>query len=332
VQAAKERRERRTVNDAERRTWSRQQRWANALALLTWSATVLLLCVGGLVTSYDVGMAVPDWPTTFGQNMFLYDWLSASAGVKIEHGHRLLGSLVGMLTLALTVALLFDERSWMRWMGVAAFVAVVLQGVLGGMRVELNAMFQRRLAVIHGITAQMFLAQLMAIVCWTSRRWCCAATLRTEDARRLRTLAATLAATALFQGAAGAWLRHFGAGLLIHLFVAGVLFMLVLWTTVPVLLDAELRRVLVRPARWLLGLLVLQLSLGTASLAVVSFQPPGFGPPTGHLEAWLTTVHLVAGALVLSACVAFLLASVRFVAPAADSAAPMEQSLIGAVG
>lgn len=313
-------------------TWNRQRRWANGLALATWSATVVLLCVGGLVTSYDVGMAVPDWPTTFGENMFLYDWFAASTGVQIEHGHRLLGSLVGMLTLALTVALLFDERPWMRWIGVAAFVAVVVQGVLGGMRVELNAMFHRRLAVVHGISAQAFLALLMAIVCWTSRRWSGAAVLRTEDAIRLRTLAATLAATTFFQGAAGAWLRHLGAGLLIHLLVAGVLFMLVLWTSVPVLLDADLRRTLGRPARWLLGLVVLQLSLGTASLAVVSFQPPGFGPPAGHLEAWLTAVHLVAGSLVLSSCVAFLLASVRYVAPQAPAAAPLGQSLVGAIG
>ena len=84
--------------------------------VFTWP----LLFVGGLVTTYRVGMAVPDWPTTFGMNMFLYDMTRASWAVFGEHTHRLYGAAVGVFVILLMVDLFaFDRRPWMRWLGVA---------------------------------------------------------------------------------------------------------------------------------------------------------------------------------------------------------------------
>src|SRR3954466_14581961 len=102
--------------------------------------TLPLLFVGGSVTTYRVGMAVPDWPTTFGINMFLYDFWNAPFGVRVEHSHRLYGAAVGLSTLVLAGWFLAAERRRsMKWLGVLAVLAVIGQGVLGGTRVTRNS-------------------------------------------------------------------------------------------------------------------------------------------------------------------------------------------------
>jgi cytochrome c oxidase assembly protein subunit 15 len=107
-------------------------------AWLTAGATFLLIGLGGLVTSHQAGLAVPDWPTSYGYNMFLFPVHFWQANIFYEHTHRLLASFVGLLTGVLAVWLwLREPRRWLRWLGVAAFFAVVLQGVLGGLRVTL---------------------------------------------------------------------------------------------------------------------------------------------------------------------------------------------------
>src|SRR5207244_146042 len=117
-------------------------------AVLTWP----LLLVGGSVTVYRVGMAVPDWPTTFGINMFLYRFGAASWGVFIEHGHRLYGSAVGMACIVLAAWFaLAERRAWMKGLGAFTLLAVIGQGVLGGYRVRHNS---TDLAFVHGCTAQ----------------------------------------------------------------------------------------------------------------------------------------------------------------------------------
>src|SRR5438132_5493893 len=115
--------------------WSdRYNPWPHRLAVVTAAAALVLICIGGLVTNTGSALAVPDWPTTFGHNMFLYPWAQMVGGVFYEHSHRLIGAVVGVLTLALGVAL---WPSRLRWLGVAAIVAVIAQGVLGGLRVVL---------------------------------------------------------------------------------------------------------------------------------------------------------------------------------------------------
>ncbi len=97
--------------------------WAAVFAaVFTWP----LLFVGGLVTTYRVGMAVPDWPTTFGINMFLFDMHEAAFGVFVEHGHRLYGAAVGVCTILLMVDFLaFDRRKSVKVLGVLAILAVI---------------------------------------------------------------------------------------------------------------------------------------------------------------------------------------------------------------
>src|SRR5437660_9332052 len=116
-------------------TRTKENRWLSRYALLTASATLALICLGGLVTSHDAGMAVPDWPNTFGHNLFFFPISKWVGGIFYEHTHRLVASGVGILTAVLAVWLwLKESRRWLRWLGVLAFFAVALQGVLGGLR------------------------------------------------------------------------------------------------------------------------------------------------------------------------------------------------------
>ena len=117
-------------------------------------------------------MAVPDWPGTYGYNLFLYPWQTWFFGpwdVFIEHGHRLLGAAVGFIAIGLVVVTWWcDSRNWMKWLAVAALVLVILQGVLGGQRVLQNT---KQLAQIHGIVGPTFLGLATAILVMTSRWW-----------------------------------------------------------------------------------------------------------------------------------------------------------------
>ena len=113
-------------------------KWLHRLAVTTVCGTFLLIIVGGLVTSMGAGLAVPDWPTTFGRNMFLFPISKMVDGVLYEHSHRLLGAAIGFLTLMLAMLLwLMEDRKWLRWLGAAALVSVIVQGIMGGLRVVL---------------------------------------------------------------------------------------------------------------------------------------------------------------------------------------------------
>ena len=138
-------------------------------AVLNAVATFLLIGLGGLVTSHEAGMSVPDWPTSYGYNMFALPFHYWAGGAFFEHTHRLLASVVGLLTTILAVWLwLQDSRKWMHWLGVAAFLLVVAQGVLGGLRVDLR---MASLGVFHGALAQTFLVLVCFITLFASRWW-----------------------------------------------------------------------------------------------------------------------------------------------------------------
>src|SRR6266576_3337419 len=139
------------------------------IALLTACATFPLIFMGGLVTSHGAGMSVPDWPNSYGYNMFLFPPKFWVGGILYEHTHRLMGTVVGLLSIVLAIcAWKWEKRQWVRNLALAVLAAVILQGVLGGLRVVLVKL---HLAIIHACFAQAFfcLTALMAMV--TSRWW-----------------------------------------------------------------------------------------------------------------------------------------------------------------
>jgi len=143
--------------------------WLHRFVLATAALTFLLLGSGGMVTSHEAGMSVPDWPNTYGYNMFAFPFSKWVGGIFYEHTHRLLASGIGLLTTVLAVWLWRkDARQWMRWLGVLAFVLVALQGVLGGLRVKLD---MDKLGIVHGALAQLFFVLICALALFTCRWW-----------------------------------------------------------------------------------------------------------------------------------------------------------------
>ena len=193
--------------------------------------TFPLIWVGGLVTTYDAGMAVPDWPGTYGYNLLLYPWQTWLAGpwdLFIEHGHRLLGAAAGLLAIALVaVVWLTDRRRWLRAGGARCAGAGHFQGVLGGARVLLD---ERLVAMIHGCVGPLFFAYLAGLVVVTSRWWQPAAAIAIGRAAATCSRAAWITVGLAYRAAcARRGLRHvpltaspqvFRAALVFHLVVA----------------------------------------------------------------------------------------------------------------
>lgn len=140
----------------------------HTLALLTAAATFPLIFMGGLVTSHGAGMSVPDWPNSYGYNMFTFPPSKWVGGIFYEHTHRLAGTVVGMLSIALAItAYRFEPRRWARWLAYSVLAAVIFQGVLGGLRVVLVKL---DLAIVHACFAQAFFC-LTGSVCVVTSRW-----------------------------------------------------------------------------------------------------------------------------------------------------------------
>ena len=190
--------------------------WLHAYTVLLTASILVLICSGGMVTSKGAGLAVPDWPNSYGYSMFAFPVSRWVGGVLLEHTHRLAASTVGFLTMILAVWLtLAERRRWVRNLGYVALGAVILQGVLGGLRVVLVADW---IGIFHACLAQAFFA-LAAFIALTESRWwrrlgegssSGGVWLRTRGLRR-HTAAITLVIYA--QMALGAAMRHAHAGL-----------------------------------------------------------------------------------------------------------------------
>lgn len=292
--------------------------WPHRLALLTTIATFPLLFVGGLVTSLEAGLAVPDWPTTFGYNMFLYPWAKMVGGIFYEHSHRLIGSIVGLLTIMLAVVLWRKEsRQWLRWLGVVALIAVITQGVLGGLRVVL---LQQTLAIIHACFAQAFFVLAASLTLFTSAEWKERPVKKaTRDAGRIQRLALLTTGLMYLQLVCGAVLRHTGEWLAIHFIGAALVFIHVLLLATRIRLHHQDVPMLVRPATRLRGLLILQFVLGLSSYIGKFTEAGMFLNP---FVVALTTSHVVIGALMLVTGAVLTLRAYRVLDRQQSSAAP----------
>jgi cytochrome c oxidase assembly protein subunit 15 len=186
----------------------RSRKWLHRFAFFTAIATLFLICSGGMVTSKGAGLAVPDWPTTFGYNMFLFPISKWVGGIFFEHVHRLVASTVGFLTIILAIWLWrVESRCWLRNLGFIALGAVILQGVLGGLRVTL---LKDEIGVFHACLAQGFLGMLIVITVATSRLWQrISAASSPLDAPQSLARVAILTTTVIYaQLALGATMRH----------------------------------------------------------------------------------------------------------------------------
>jgi cytochrome c oxidase assembly protein subunit 15 len=282
--------------------------WPHRLAVILAWATLPLLFIGGLVTSKGAGLAVPDWPTTFGYNMFLYPWSKMVGDIFYEHSHRLVASGVGLLTIALTLAFWLQERRrWLRWLGVAALLLVILQGVIGGLRVVL---LENTLAIVHAAFAQAFFALTVSLAIFTSPDWNSEPSDKPiTDGGRLSRLCAVTTGLIYLQAIFGAVLRHTGERVDAHLFFALLVTLHVIFILVRIMKFHAHRPKLTRPACFLAVLLLFQLMLGAGSYFGKFTSMLGLS--TGVL-VFLTTTHLVTGALMLATSLLLTLRAYRF--------------------
>ena len=278
--------------------------------------TVLLVLAGSLVTSTGSGLSVPDWPTTYGWNLFAFPPSKWVGGVLYEHGHRLIASGVGFLTIVLAGWLWLKEpRRWMRWLGIAALATVVAQGVLGGLTVLF--FLPAAVSTAHAGLAEIFFCLTIAIALFTSPRWIAGYPMPGTrsvpglDISMLRRVATTTTVLIYAQILVGATMRHTNAGLAIpdfplmfgrlvpnhwdpkiaihfaHRVGAAIVTLAIIATAGHVWYHNRRRRELTRPATFLLVLVAVQVTLG--GLTVLSQR-----------DVWINSLHVVCGALVLT--------------------------------
>ena len=286
------------------------------------ACTVVLILAGSLVTSHDAGLSVPDWPTSYGWNMFTFPPSMWVANIFYEHGHRLIASMVGFLTIVLAVWLwLAEPRGWLRWFGIAALGAVIAQGILGGITVLF--FLPDAVSTAHAGLAEIFFCMTVAIALFTSPRWIAGSQNAGEvDDARLRRLATATTVLIYSQILIGATMRHTGAGLAIpdfpwmfghllpdhwsraialhfaHRAGALVVTCAIVTASAHVWSHHRGRRELTRPAALVLALVAAQLTLG--ALTVLSQRNP-----------WINSFHVVGGALVLTTSLVLTLRSWR---------------------
>ena len=179
------------------------------------ACTVLLILAGSFVTSTGSGLSVPDWPTTYGSNMFTFPWSKMVGGIFYEHGHRLIASTVGFLTIGLALWLWFvDSPRWLKWFGVAALGSIVAQGLLGGLTVLF--LLPPAVSTAHAGLAEIFFCMTVAIALFTSPEWVAGyGDQGGADDATLRKCATLTTAFIFAQILVGATMRHTGAGLAI---------------------------------------------------------------------------------------------------------------------
>jgi cytochrome c oxidase assembly protein subunit 15 len=287
--------------------------WTAILARVAVAATFLLLVAGGLVTSNKAGLAVVDWPRSYGYNMFLYPFSRMTGGIYYEHAHRLLGALVGLTTVTLAVHLaLVETRASVKRAGFIAVALVIVQGILGGLRVTERSI---ALAVVHGVTAQVFLSLLVAIAVVSGATWRSdRAPEPSRHARADRRIASIAVGALLVQIVLGAIQRHLAMGLMLHIVSAFVV--------APITIAAGVRawgfhanEPILRRA----GLAVVHATATQLALGFCAWIARGAWTAGSLSEAWkvvLTTLHQGTGALLLALTVTLRLWLTRLLAPA----------------
>ncbi len=297
-------------------------RWLHFYLRLLAATSLLLIAAGGLVTSTDSGLAVPDWPNTYGYFMFAFPLSKMVGGILYEHGHRLIASVVGLLTIGLAVWTSRTEtRAWVKRLAWGALGAVIAQGLLGGITVIY--LLPRPVSISHAGLAQLYFALIVSLAIFTSPGWQRNYGRNAPlDDPQLGRLAVAVPALVYGQILLGATMRHNDAGLAIPDFplafgrllppdwnfgiglhfahrlgalaVAAVTTLLI----ARVFRHHRKRQELVRPACLLAVVLTTQIGLGAWTI-------------WSGLEPRVNTLHVATGALVFVVSVALMLRTHR---------------------
>jgi cytochrome c oxidase assembly protein subunit 15 len=274
--------------------------------------TFFLVIAGGVVTTKGAGLDVPDWPSSFGWNMFAFPLSRMTGGIYYEHAHRLLGTLVGLTSLVLLIWLaVADGRRGVKAFAVGTFLLVVVQGLLGGLRVVDLSL---ALAAVHGVTGQAIFGLFVCLAAFTSRTWRTAP--GAAPSPRIgadHKLGIALAVFLLLQIALGAVLRHYDKMMHAHITLAVVVFVLALISGFRAWGFYGEARPLRNAGLALILLAVLQLGLGIAALVARGMHAEH--ATRGPWTTLVITAHQATGALLVGATALYLVWSRRLFAP-----------------
>ena len=317
--------------------------WAWCLAILIFP----LIWTGGLVTTNDAGMAVPDWPGTYGYNLFLYPistWIYGPFDLMVEHGHRLLGATCGFLAIGLVLAAYLGAASKrLKVWSAVMLLSIISQGLLGGARVVMD---ERTYALIHGCTGPMVFVLASYLVILTNRESIAKPPNRIESntttlagfGRWARFCIWFLAVSSLLQLIIGASLRHVDTSLApakfmglahLHLTMATILVLGILIAFGVSLASRRWRAAgAYRLATLLFGLILLQVALGFSTWFVNYALPwsadnavlaAHVNELKGFWESMIVTGHQAVGSLILVSCFVFAIRVGSWRLPAASS-------------
>ena len=274
-------------------------------ALAVAASTLFLIFAGGMVTSTDSGLAVPDWPLSYGRLM-----PPMIGGIFYEHGHRMIAATVGFLTVVLAVLLTWKEkRPWVKKAGWTGVGLVIFQGVLGGMTVLFR--LPPTISIAHACTAQAFFCLTVCLAVWTSSFWNEAALERSEPANTvpLHRIGLALIAITYIQLIIGATLRHTGHALPFHISGALLVAIVSVWFARRVWRDHKDVPLLRRIAAGLVSVLVFQIALGIASYFILIHRFEVIPTPLSALAT--ITLHVAVGAFLLGLAVVATLVAYR---------------------
>lgn len=292
-------------------------RWSILLAF--W--TLLLVVAGGLVTSRDAGLSVPDWPLSYGKLM-----PPMEGGILYEHGHRMVATTVGLLTIVSMVWLFrADRRKWLQRLGVIALGAVILQGVLGGLTVLL--LLPWWISTAHACLAQLFFSTTVAMALFTSAWWLQGPAYVEENQKYpIRDLSLAAPVCVLAQLALGAAARHKAIGSIYHISAAPIVTGVILWISLRILLHYAENRELRLTSISLLTITFCQVFLGIAAFMSRIAYADAVQPMP--LMVTFTVLHVAVGALTMAASVALAILVRRNVPAPAREFAPARATAV----
>jgi cytochrome c oxidase assembly protein subunit 15 len=258
--------------------------------------TLLLVVAGGLVTSRDAGLSVPDWPLSYGRLM-----PPMEGGILYEHGHRMVATTVGLLTMVSMIWLFrVEKRRWLRWLGVIALAAVIAQGVLGGLTVLL--LLPWWISTAHACLAQLFFSTTVAMALFTSEWWLRGPLPIEEDSKYpIRDVSLAAPICVLAQLALGAAARHKAIGSIYHISAAPVVTGVILWVALRILLHYAENRELRMASIALLAITFCQVFLGIGAFMSRIATADAIQPMP--LMVTFTVLHVAVGALTMAASI-----------------------------
>ncbi len=317
--------------------------WFHRFACVAAFTVFLLLVTGGIVTGFEAGLAVPDWPNSFGHNMLLYPLSEMVGGVFYEHAHRLYGMLVGVTTMALAAALFFldpKRRGWLRALGIIVLLMVCVQGLLGGLRVTGHLTFDSdpgvmnpntHLAVVHGVFGQVVFAAIIAVAAFTSPLWVSdRSPKRALGAGSDHSMSVALIVLLVLQLALGALYRHFrrDAGdptsgleiMFVHIFLAFIVAGVAVFVGGRAASTNRDQPILPGLGKALMILIGLQILLGFTALVAALHR--GTAETIPLTEVIFTSLHQSTGAAILGLATLIAVWNRRLLAePVSDGAA-----------